>query len=182
MYQDLKPAFVDILRWEGGMTISPAEPGGASNWGISMVSFTDWRHKHKLSPPTIDDLQSLTQDQAITIYEENWVGKISFDLLPVGVDLRMLDICINLGVTGGINLLQRVLDIRETGKMDGYTWLAMRSFIIVPDRLVTLINDLSIAWLALKFTQVDWHKYEAGWKNRNNDITQKCLDMIKSMK
>lgn len=177
MQQDLQQAFAAILRWEGGWTESPAEPGGASNWGISMVSFGDWRKKHKLPPPTFDDLKALTPDQATAIYEETWEPQINFDNLPVGVDLSMLDKSINLGVVGGIKLLQQEINAAQTGKMDGVTMLSLRAF-AAPDRAAALCAQLGAGWLMIKKQSPNWDKYKAGWTNRSVSITNTCLDMI----
>ena len=177
MQQDLQQAFAAILQWEGGWTQAEGEPGGASNWGISMVSFKDWRHKHKLPDPTFDDLKVLTKDQATSIYEETWVNQINFDSLPTGVDLMMLNICINLGVVGGIKLLQGEINANVTGKMDGVTMLSLRAY-AAPDRAAGLCAQLSAAWLLNKSKDIDWSKYKAGWTNRAVSITNSCLDMI----
>lgn len=177
MQEDLEKAFAVIIRWEGGWTESPAEPGGASNWGISMITFGDWRKKHSLPPPTFDDLKALTSDQAIGIYEEMWTPRIIFDQLPVGVDLMVLNNCINLGVVGGINLLQQELGVPQTGKINGTTLLALRS-LSSPDRAAAFCAQLSTGWLMVKRKAPNWDKYHAGWTNRANSVLASCLDMI----
>jgi lysozyme family protein len=177
MQQDLQTAFADILQWEGGWTQSPAEPGGASNWGVSMITFGDYRKKHGLAAPTFDDLKALTQNDAIAIYQENWVSKIDFDDIPVGVDLQLLNISINLGLVGGISLLQQELNIPITGKMDNLTIATLQGYNTIPKQ-ASLAADLGAAWLVNKSHDEDWYKYHAGWSNRANSITNACLAMI----
>jgi lysozyme family protein len=48
--------------------------------------------------------------------------------LPEGLKLCLLDIGNDIGNTNAIKLLQQVLDIRETGKLDGLTLMALRAF------------------------------------------------------
>ena len=48
--------------------------------------------------------------------------------LPEGLKLCLLDISNDIGNANGIKLLQQVLDIRETGKLDGLTLMALRAF------------------------------------------------------
>jgi lysozyme family protein len=177
MQQDLQEAFTDILRWEGGWTEADSEPGGASNWGISMVSYGDYCKKHKLPEPTKDDLKALTSDKAITFYEDSWVNQINFDALPVGVDLQMLNIAINLGVVGGIKLLQAEIESPQTGKMDWNTVTSLKAF-TAPDRAASLVAALGAGWLKNKSQDVDWPKYKAGWTNREVSITNSALTMI----
>lgn len=177
MQADLKQSLIDVLDSEGGWTQSPAEPGGASNWGISMTTWTDYCKNTNKPVPTLDDLKALTIDQASDFYEEIWANAINFSQLPVGVDYRLLDISVNLGLTGGINLLQGVLDIPTTSKVDGTTMLALTSYQNNTRLAETLIMALGDAWLANKKQSANWSTYALGWTIRKERADIQAIDM-----
>lgn len=162
-----------IYRWEGGWTESPNEPGGASNLGISMVTFADWRKANKLPPPTFDDLRNITKEEAGQIYAIRFAIPIRFNELPLGVDYRMLDIAVNLGAAGAIHLLQKIFGAVEDGLFLSNSLLAA----VIAQPATQIIQELSDGWIAIKKTQ-SWTKYGRGWTNRNNDVTAIALAMV----
>src|ERR1019366_8219512 len=88
----------------------------------SVVALSDWNKKHGKPAATITDVGNMTTDLAGQIYTEDFLDPIRFNDLPPGVDYRLADICVNLGVSGGITALQLALGMRPlTGIMDSAT-------------------------------------------------------------
>src|SRR4051812_14582509 len=93
-------AFVD--EDEGPeLNVSSSEPGGSSKHGVSMTVLREWRAKHGLPAPTMDDIRAVDATLAGKIYAETFAAPIRFNDLPPGVDYRTLDVAVNLGLTGG---------------------------------------------------------------------------------
>jgi lysozyme family protein len=177
MQKNLKESLDDLIDSEGGWTLADSEPGGASNWGISMTTWTDYCLKHSRPQPTLDDLKALTKDQAEEFYTEEWDTQIDFNDLPIGVDYRLLDISVNLGVTGGINLLQSVIEVPITGKIDPTTKLALKAFSDRKSEMILVVN-LGNAWLDLKKKAPHWNQYWLGWTIRAYRVTTQAITMI----
>ncbi len=92
-----------ILLEEGGLSDHPKDPGGHTKYGIS-----------KRSHPDVD-IANLTLSEAQTIYFIEYWAPIHGDLLPIGLDLLMLDCAINQGVKTAIRLLQEALRVPVDG-------------------------------------------------------------------
>jgi len=139
-----------VLTWlfkaEGGFIESPSEPGGASNFGIAMVTLSDWRGLKKLEKPSILDLKHMSRDEATEIYRYKYLNPIRFDELPSGVDYCVFDAAVQHGCSGSIRLLQESLGFKDeedypdwtghviTGDLDPSTMWAVK--IRKPDILI----------------------------------------------
>ena len=69
------PAFVDalpfILQWEGGYVNHPADPGGATNKGVTQKVYDAWRGAKGLAAR---DVRQLEEAELQAIYEGGyWV-------------------------------------------------------------------------------------------------------------
>lgn len=164
-----------IIHWEGPeVNRSPQEPGGISKYGISLTTYAEYMQKLGRPKPTADDIANLTEDHARSFYADVFLSAIRFDDLPTGVDIRLIDISVNLGITGGINALEMVMaQYPLTGR--------------ISDQLLKLVNNydpkavvlaLSAAWIANKHTKDSWKTNGHGWSNRNADMTAQCLKLI----
>jgi lysozyme family protein len=166
------------LKWidedEGHeLNISSSEPGGSSKHGVSMEKLREWHKLKNMSPPTMNDMRNINSEKAGEIYTEMFARPINYDRLPVGVDYRLLDITINLGINGGPRLFQEVLGVEVTGKMDEATI----SHAIGQDPAV-LVAKLGTAWLAFKKAHGGWEKYGDGWTNRANRAGQRAMSLL----
>ena len=164
-----------IMRWEGPeINESPTEPGGISKYGISLTAYADYCKVKKYDAPTMDNIRELTEEQARSWYAFWWLPQIRFDDMPSGVDLRLADISVNLGVRGAINLLEMSLNMFPlTGVLDD----SVVSNVNKQDAKA-LIHALSTGWLAIKHTSPNWVKFGHGWSNRNLAVTAQALDLV----
>lgn len=176
MLENTAKALAYILEDEGAeFNVSASEPGGASKYGVSVVALSDWNKKNGKPPATIADVGDMTPDLAGQIYTADYLDAIRFNDLPAGVDYRLADIAVNLGVTGGITALQLALGMWPlTGIMDAAT-LAM-----LKGDAKTIILSLSAAWIAKKHESASWKTYGHGWSNRNVAATARAIAMVNS--
>jgi len=182
MKENLNVTLDSIIRWEGNdVNRGPTEPGGISKYGISLTAYSDYCKKFNLPVPTVDDVANLTEEFARNFYGQYWLPQIRFDELPNGVDFRLGDISINLGVVGAIRSLQlSLMQFPVDGKMSDHLIETLNMY---DPKMV--VFALSSSWISNKFTKPGWfndgtgHAYGLGWSRRNQDVTIKSLGMIK---
>lgn len=113
----MKGNFEQAFKWlmidEGGYTNDPADSGGATKWGITIGDY----RKYIKANATPEDVKTLTQAQAKTIYKSKYWDAVDGDNLPSGVD----NACFNYGVLAGIGRpkadLKRFAEIKEPHKL-----------------------------------------------------------------
>jgi lysozyme family protein len=90
------------LKYEGGYVDHPADPGGATNWGITIGTLRAWRQKsYGGGTVTKADVRALTKEEAARIYRANYWNAVGGDGLPYGVDLCAFDEGVNSGPARG---------------------------------------------------------------------------------
>jgi len=103
------------LRQEGGYTDDPADPGGATNMGITLATYREWSDDPHLGAAQVRDM---TLKTARAIYRALYWNRLRADALPPGVDLSVFDMGVNAGIWRSVRLLQQALGF--TGEeMDG---------------------------------------------------------------
>ncbi len=86
-----------VLANEGGYSSNPADPGGATNFGISARSH-----------PGLD-VAALTRDAAVQIYWREFWLRFGFARLPAAPAAKTFDLAVNMGAGNAIQRLQRAL-------------------------------------------------------------------------
>src|SRR4051794_28474004 len=94
------------LGQEGGYGDDPADPGGATNMGITLATLRHWDHDPALGPT---DVRDMTRQIAAAIHRALYWNALRGDSLPAGVDLSIFDFGVNAGTRRSAELLQRAL-------------------------------------------------------------------------
>jgi lysozyme family protein len=102
-------ALTRLLRDEGGYTDHPSDPGGPTNFGITLA---DARRYWK-GNATADDVRALPQSVARKIYREHYWNALRCDELPAGVDYAVFDYGVNSGIGRAGKVLRRVLTLSD---------------------------------------------------------------------
>lgn len=123
-----------VLGEEGQDTNDPADPGGLTRFGIAQN-----RHANV-------DVASLTRDQAVAIYRDQYWAPLSLDSIPYFLALPIFDAAVNQGVGLAAQTLQRALNVPIDGKIGGVTIAMAR--IAAPATL-----DLFMSFRALAYTR-----------------------------
>jgi lysozyme family protein len=87
-------ALSHVLAHEGGFVNHPADPGGATNLGVTRAALSAWRGR----PAAIADVRALTRAEAAALYRARYWDAIGGDSLPAGLDLAVFDLAVNSGV------------------------------------------------------------------------------------
>lgn len=158
-----------VLKHEGGYSDNPADPGGATNLGITIATLRDYRG-HAVSKA---DVKTLTVAEAGAIYRKNYWDKVRGDDLLSGLDYAVFDFAVNSGVGRAADFLQTCLRVDADGKIGPATLDAMRG----RDVRQTIIElcDSRLAWLKRLPT---WKTFGKGWSSRVEDVRGRALAMV----
>jgi len=161
------------LKEEGGYSDNPADPGGATNMGITLTTYRQWSDNPNLGPVQVQDM---TERTARAIYRSLYWNPLRADALPVGVDLSVFDMGVNAGIWGSARLLQRAIGF--TGdEVDGCIGPETLAAVTKCDPR-TLINDLAHRQTAYYESMSDFPTFGGGWLNRVRARRSAALAMI----
>ena len=100
-------AMAFVKRWEGGFANDPNDPGGATNKGITIDTYTRWRKAHGQPQPTVEELRNLSDEEAERIfYEWYWLAS-GADKLAYPLCLIQFDTAVNAGVGRAQEMLDK---------------------------------------------------------------------------
>ncbi|MBF0526888.1 MAG: hypothetical protein HQK56_17525 [Deltaproteobacteria bacterium] len=108
------------LIWEGGrkLTDDPADPGGATKYGISLRFLRgegragDIDHDGDVDAA---DIRALTEEQASEFYRREFWDKCRCDELPAPLAMAVFDTAVNVGAAKAVTLLQTELNSHSAG-------------------------------------------------------------------
>lgn len=82
------------LRWEGGYSNHPDDPGGPTMRGIIQREYDAWRRKQRKRPRPVRQIED---EELRTIYRTEYWDAMNCDALPAGFDLCVFDAAVNSG-------------------------------------------------------------------------------------
>lgn len=148
-----------VLVHEGGYVNHPADPGGATNKGVTQRVYDGWRRR--AGKPT-RSVKQITGDDVKAIYEFQYWDKIRADEMPRGVDYVVFDGAVNSGPGQSVKWLQRALGITADGVVGAVTLEVLNGH---PDH-DALIADIMSRRLAMLKGLRTWRTFGAGWSKR----------------
>lgn len=113
------------LAYEGGWSNHPLDPGKATMRGVTQAVYDDWCSMHGLAKQSVGHI---SDSELTQIYQWRYWDAARCGSLPVGVDYALFDFAVNSGVRRAVQLLQRVLDIKDDGAMGPMTAAAVAGF------------------------------------------------------
>lgn len=145
-------AFVDLLGHEGGYSNNPADPGGETNWGVTVTVARENGY--------VGAMKDMDQSVAKVIYAKKyWLPM--FDQLPYPVALQIFDAAVNSGVGQAVRWLQRSVGVADDGKFGPVTLAAVSK--ADPIKLVLLFNAERLLFMTNLST---WGSFGKGWARR----------------
>jgi lysozyme family protein len=158
-----------VLVHEGGYTNHPADPGGPTNFGITI-----WDARKFWKPgATADDVRAMPLSVAKGIYRAKYWTTAAYrcDDLPAGIDDSVFDYGVNSGVARAGKVLRRVLGLSDNAAFDAVlAALAKRD----AKAVITAINKERLAFLRSLKT---WPVFGAGWGRRVAEVTAFSLQL-----
>lgn len=163
-------ALANVLRHEGGYTNHPADPGGPTNWGITIYDYRLYINKNG----TAADVKKLSVEQAKKIYRDKYWGLMHCDELPAGVDYSVFDLGVNSGVGRAAEFLRASLGLSTSPKTITLDVVTAANKAASKD-LVYAINDMRLKFLKRLKT---WPSFGRGWSRRVSEVKAASLEMI----
>lgn len=114
-----------VLRHEGGYVDHPADPGGATNMGITRRTLAEWRGVSPWADLPKREVQNLTRHEAARIYQANYWTKCAAERMPPGLDLALFDFAVNSGPGRAVRILQAQVGASEDGIVGDQTMGAL---------------------------------------------------------
>ena len=165
-----------VLGAEGGFANDARDKGGATNFGITIGTLTEWRRSRSPDATvTIDDVRALTLDEAKEIYRSRYWNVMRCEDMPVGVDLLVFDFGVNAGTGRSARVLQQILGVEQDGSVGPVTLNGLNT--CPKDKI---IRDFSARRLDFYRSLGDFSVFGAGWTNRTNSMLEAALRMAKS--
>lgn len=160
--QNYDEALRRLLLSEGGYSNHPSDPGGPTNFGITIIDY----RKYVKPNATAADVKAMKVEEAKSIYRAKYWDAQKCDELPSGLDYSIFDYGVNSGIGRSGKVLRRILGMSDATSVvnaEVLAAVAKRD----PKAMITAVNDERLRFLkALK----TWPVFGAGWGRRVAEV------------
>lgn len=161
-----------MLAHEGGYSNHPSDPGGPTNFGITIADYRMYVNANA----TAADVKAMTIVQAKAIYRARYWDALRCDELPAGVDYAVFDYGVNSGIGRAGKVLRRLLKLTDTThQVSGEVIEAARRWEAAV--LVVAICDERLRFLKSLKT---WPVFGQGWGRRVAEVRAAALTMARA--
>ena len=158
-----------ILASEGGFVDDPADPGGATNLGVTRATLSRWLGR----PATLADIEGLTPARVAPLYRARYWNPAHAGDCPAGVDLMVFDEAVNQGVGRALASLQSALCVTADGAFGPATQAALGAAMDPAQLIRAIAANREAHYRALPtFT-----RFGRGWLARLHRTTDLALGM-----
>lgn len=171
---EFEDALKFVLKWEGGFTNHPKDPGGATNKGITQKVYDVYKVSRKHPKMSVKHILDFEVKE---IYETKYWDLVRAKWLKAPLGLVMFDTAVNFGPAGAIRRLQKALRLNITG-----TWTQEISDVIHEcdaGKVALEICKLRKIWRNYRVKQNPSQKvFLQGWLNRDNDLINEVNKLL----
>lgn len=146
-------AFTKLLGFEGAYSNHPNDPGGETNWGVTVKVAREFGYT--------GSMRDLSQDTAKAIYRQRYWDKVQAEAFPATVRYSLFDVAVNSGVGAAIKLLQRACGVIDDGVIGPMTIAAAAQI-----NQYQLASRLNGHRLELMTNLKNWDSFSKGWARR----------------
>lgn len=159
-----------VLKHEGGYSNHPSDPGGPTNFGITIHDF----RRYIKAAGTSADVRDMKLADAAKIYRSRYWDALRCDALPGGLDYAVFDYGVNSGIGRAAKVMQRLLGTGNGTAMTDALIAAARK--ASPSDLIARLCDERLAFLKSLRT---WPVFGAGWGRRVAEVRRDALAMAR---
>lgn len=171
---EFEDALKFVLKWEGGFTNHPKDPGGATNKGITQKVYDVYKVSRKHPKMSVKHILDFEVKE---IYETKYWDLVRAKWLKAPLGLVMFDTAVNFGPAGAIRRLQKALRLNITG-----TWTQEISDVIHEcdaGKVALEICKLRKIWRNYRVKQNPSQKvFLKGWLNRDKDLINEVNKLL----
>ncbi len=162
-------ALTRLLAHEGGYTNHPADPGGPTNFGITIYDY----RKYRKPDATAADVRTMQVDEAKAIYRSKYWNAQRCDELPAGVDYAVFDYGVNSGIGRSGKVLRRALKLPDGASVVSEAVIAAARAADAKELIVGICEE------RLRFLQSlrTWGVFGKGWGARVAEVRAFALQL-----
>lgn len=161
-------ALARLLAHEGGYTNHPSDPGGPTNYGITIHDY----RRYVKADASAADMRAMPLDDAKAIYRAKYWDALCCDGLPPGLDYCVFDYGVNSGIARAAKVLQRIVGVADDGRIGPVTLAAAARH--GPADVIEKICDERLDFLRRLRT---WPVFGRGWGRRVAEVKAVALSM-----
>lgn len=160
-----------VLAHEGGYVNHPADPGGATNKGVTQKVYDAWRDKQGKPRQSV---RSIVDAEVHAIYRRDYWDAIKGDDLPAGVDYCVFDFAVNSGINRAAKYLQAAVGVAQDGAIGPATIAAAKA-----QDAATLVNAICDRRMAFLRGLGTFATFGKGWTRRVTEVRALALGAAK---
>jgi len=146
-------AFERLIGHEGGYVNHPNDPGGETNWGITLRTAREHGYTGQM--------RDLTREQAKDIYRRAYWLRVKADQYNSAIAFQVFDAAVNHGIKQAVRWLQRAVGVTDDGFIGPVTVAAARA--ANPSDVLARFNAQRLDFYTKLST---WPAFGKGWVRR----------------
>ena len=150
---DFDLAFDRLIGHEGGYVNHPQDPGGETNWGITLRTARGEGYT--------GSMRDLTREQAREIYRTAYWQRARCDEYDGAIAFQVFDAAVNHGIGNAVRFLQRAAGVADDGVMGPVTMAAIKAMSVTD-----VIARFNAARLIFYTNLSTWPTFGKGWARR----------------
>ena len=148
-----------LLKYEGGFSDHPADPGGKTRFGITEAVAREVGYR--------GDMRELPLDLAKRIYKDRYWDAVRAEELPEAIRYAVFDAAVNSGPRQAALWLQRAVGVKDDGIIGPQTLAAVHA--ANPERLLRRFLSQRLRFMA---GLPSWPAFGRGWARRIADLME----------
>ena len=146
-------AFERLIGHEGGYVNHPDDPGGETNWGVTLRTAREAGY--------MGNMRDLTREQAREIYRTAYWQRARCDEFDGAIAFQVFDAAVNHGIGNSIRFLQRAARVADDGVMGPVTMTAVQAMTVTD-----VLARFNAARLNFYTKLSTWPSFGKGWTRR----------------
>lgn len=146
-------AFDRLIGHEGGYASHPDDPGGETNWGITLRTAREAGYT--------GSMRTLTREQAREIHRAAYWRRAKAEQYDGAIAFQVFDAAVNHGIGQAIRFLQRAVGVADDGVVGPATLAAVRA---VP--VANVLARFNAERLDFYTKLSTWPAFGKGWARR----------------
>ena len=163
--KNFEEAFERLIGHEGGYVNNPKDPGGETNWGVTL--------RTARAEGYTGSMRAMTREQAKEIYRNAYWGRAKAEQYNFAIGYQVFDLAVNHGIGNAVRMLQRAVGATPDGVIGPVT-LSKVQAMEVYDVLLALNAERLYFYTSLS----TWATFGRGWARRvAGNLKYACEDI-----
>lgn len=156
-------AFERLISHEGGYVNHPGDPGGETNWGVTLGTAREEGYSGAM--------KEMTRAQAKEIYRKAYWNRAKSDQYDPAIGFQLFDAAVNHGIGQSIKFLQRAVNVADDGIIGPMSLRAIKSMSVTD--VVLRFNAERLEFYTKLST---WNSFGKGWVRRVAGNLRYCAE------